>query len=435
MRMVMAVAPILALAWGCDDDGGAGSGDMDSDTDTDGDSDGDTDGDSDSDTDADPTCPAEVVGDLLGRDALMLGGSMEDGSFVQAPFDIRYRYLAGDVPEGGPCDSCASGCSVNGSSCENAVGCEWWGCWQYDQDPPGRYVADFVQSVGAAGGVPMITYYIWFSVAGCVEGDPEIAELTDGQKVRDLLADFRFFLQVVAEAPSIPTIVHVEPDLWGYGQLLDGDPASIPVDLSVAEAPECADLGNHLAGFAGCMLAIARQEAPNALVGFHASAWGTGFDAFINESPDFDVAGDAAATADFLRALGAADADLVVVEQSDRDAGYNGRWWDDTNATLPSFHQAIEWVRVLGQELELAPLWWQVPYGHVGLADECDAYQDNRVDYFFDHPEEFAAAGSLGIAFGAGATCMTTAETDGGHFLERAGEYLEGSPPALCEGY
>ncbi|MCK9463716.1 MAG: hypothetical protein M0R80_29200 [Proteobacteria bacterium] len=430
----------LALAaWGCGDGDGSGDAgadtDADSDTDSDSDTDADTDTDADSDADGGAACPAGDLGAELGWDHLALGGSMEDDSFTAAPFDLRYRYLAGDVPEGGPCASCAEGCEVNGSSCENAVGCEWWGCWQYDLDPPGRYVADFVTAVAAAGAVPMITYYIWFSVAGYVEGDPEIAELQDGAKVRDLLADFRFLMQVIDESPDVRTIVHVEPDLWGYGQHVDADPTAIPADLSVADAPECDELGDDLAGFARCMLAIAREEAPSALVGFHASAWAAGWDAFSNTDPGFDVEADAQATAEFLAAIGAADADLVVVEQGDRDAAFDGAWWDDTNAALPDFEQAIAWVRALGEALELAPLWWQVPYGHMGLPNECDEYEDNRVDYFFDHPDEFAAAGSLGIAFGAGATCMTTAETDGGHFLTRAAEYFEGDPPALCEGY
>jgi hypothetical protein len=71
----------------------------------------------------------------------------------------------------------------------------------------------------------------------------------------------------------------------------------------------------------------------------------------------------------------------------------------------------------------------------MGLDNVCGAYEDNRVDYFFDHAEEFAAAGSLGVAFGAGEGCQTTAESDGGHFLGRAAAYFEGGPPELCAGY
>jgi hypothetical protein len=180
------------------------------------------------------------------------------------------------------------------------------------------------------------------------------------------------------------------------------------------------------------MLALAGEIAPNALVGFHASAWGAGADALINENPDFDLIGHAGETAAFMSALGADGAGVIVVEMSDRDAGYNDRWWDPTNETLPNFEQAVAWVEVLGDALELPPLWWQVPYGNMELSNICDQYQDNRVDYVFDHPEEFATGGALGVAFGAGATCMTTAETDGGHFLDRAVGYFEAGGPPLC---
>lgn len=378
-------------------------------------------------------CPAARLGAKLGKTDLMVGGSMEDADFATSPFDLRYQYLAGDVPDDGPCASCASGCSVRGQSCDNASGgCAWWGCWQYDQAPPGQFVTDFITKVSDAGAAPMITYYIWYSVAGDVEGAPEVAQLADGAKLSAYLADFRFLCQVIAKSSGIPVIIHVEPDFWGYGQQVNHDPSLIPAAVSAASADECAGLKDTMAGFARCLLAIARAEAPNALVGFHASAWGAGADALINSDPNFDLAAHAAQTAEFMKALGADKADLIVVEMSDRDAGYNGRWWDATNATLPNFDQAISWVSHLGEELNLPPLWWQAPYGHVGLDDTCDRYQDNRVDYFFDHPEQFAEGGALGIAFGAGADCMTTPATDDGHFAARAKEYYSKTRPSLC---
>ena len=333
-------------------------------------------------------CPAADLGARLGgRDRLLIGGSMSDTPFAAAPFDLRYRYLAGDVPQGGPCDDCASGCTVNGQSCANSQGCAWWGCWQYDQEPPGRYVADHVTRTRAAGAIPMITYYIWFSVAGSVEGAPEIAALNEGARVSDFLADFRFLCEVLAESPSGPVLLHLEPDLWGYGHQVNDDPTQIPVALSAAGDPACSGLGDHFAGFARCMVAIARQVAPHVLVGLHASAWGAGHDALTTTEPGVDLTAHAQDTASYMLALGAADTDLVVVEMSDRDAGFNNRWWDETNQTRPHFHQAIGWVQDLGDALGLAPLWWQVPYGHVGLENACDRYEDNRVAYVF--PEIF----------------------------------------------
>ncbi|MBN1773543.1 MAG: hypothetical protein JXB32_19935, partial [Deltaproteobacteria bacterium] len=368
----------------------------------------------------------------LGRDRFLLGGSMDDESFDVSPFDLRYRYLAGAVPTDGPCVSCATGCTVNGSSCANSVGCEWWGCWQWDALAPGRYVADFVQATHDAGAIPMITYYVWFAVAGYVEGGAEVAALTDAGRLRGYLLDFRFLCDVLAETPAIPVLVHLEPDLWGYGHQVNDDPGAIPAAVSGTGVAECAGLPDTFAGFGRCLVAIARARAPHALVGFHASAWGAGHDAMSTADPGVDLDAHADETAAFLRALGADTTELVVVEQSDRDAAFDDYWWDDTNAARPHFHQAIGWVRRLSETLGLAHLWWQVPYGHMGLENVCDRYEDNRVDYFFAHPDEYAAAGGLGIAFGAGATCQTTPETDDGHFLGLAAAWFAGSRPPLC---
>jgi hypothetical protein len=120
---------------------------------------------------------------------------------------------------------------------------------------------------------------------------------------------------------------------------------------------------------------------------------------------------------------------------ADRDAGFNGRWWDATDATRPNFANPIAWARRVSQRMGQPYLWWQVPYGHVGHTVACvngaGAYEDNRVDYIFDHPDRFAAGGALGVAFGAGAGCQTTPETDDGHFAARAAAYFGGARPAL----
>ncbi|MBN1947689.1 MAG: hypothetical protein JW797_18635 [Bradymonadales bacterium] len=377
-------------------------------------------------------CPARELGQRLGRDRLLIGGRMTDDSFATAPFDLRYAYLLGPVPDS-PCVSCADGCQADGSSCANdAGGCGWWGCWQWDGLPPGRYPADFVQSVESAGAVPMFTYYVWLSVAGGIEGAEEIAALQDPARLTRYLADWRLFCQTVQAAATGPVIAHLEPDLWGFGHKVSPDPDAIPVAVGAANAPECSHLPDTLAGLGRCMLAIARANAPGLLVGFHASAWGAGQDIHLSDDPRLDVAWHAQQTASFLIALGAAEADLVVVEMSDRDTGAGGNSWDAGNRRFPNFDRSIAWAAYLSIALDLAPLWWQIPYGHPGLENRCSRFEDNRVDYLFGHPDQVAAGGAIGFAFGAGTECMTTAETDGGHFLQQAQAYLANERPCLC---
>src|SRR5262245_18323368 len=96
---------------------------------------------------------------------------MDDSSFGAAPFDLRYVYLSGSAPAGGPCASCSVGCLVDGDDCANAgPGCNWRGCWQWDQEPPGRYAANLITGAESSGAVPMFTYYVWLGVSGWSEG-------------------------------------------------------------------------------------------------------------------------------------------------------------------------------------------------------------------------------------------------------------------------
>jgi hypothetical protein len=143
-------------------------------------------------------------------------------------------------------------------------------------------------------------------------------------------------------------------------------------------------------------------------------------------------------TADFLAAAGAACTDLLVVDLSDRDAGWYQRqspprdaWLDASDAALPTFSQAFAWSRALSDRAGRKVLWWQLPVGNMSLANACGGWQDNELDYFFDHPDRVAASGALGMAFGSGATCQTSPETDGGHLAARAAALAAAGGQAL----
>ena len=187
-----------------------------------------------------------------------------------------------------------------------------------------------------------------------------------------------------------------------------------------------------------CMIAMTRKYAPHALVALHASTWSTNMDVSLNTDPNLNIAGEAQKTAAFLAACGEAEADFVVVETSDRDAGYyqtvqsRQTWWDDTNATLPDFHQDFAWVKALTEALGKPALYWQTPLGNAAQNDTANHYKDNRVDYFFGHMSELAAAHAFGAAFGAGAGDQTQPETDGGYFVAKAKAYYAAGGQPFC---
>ncbi len=379
------------------------------------------------------------VGDMLSRlgiDHPLLGASMQDSTAQSAPFDARYRYLAGGLFDGTePCESCASGCTSDGDSCDNqGAGCNWWGCWQWDQDPPGAYVRSLVETAQQDGQIPMITYYLILQASGVDEGSPEVEATQDYAFMTRVFNDYRFMLQQIGDARAF---VHLEPDFWGYAMQMNADPAGLPSAVASANPTDCADQENSIAGLGRCFVAMTRTYAPNALVGLHGSGWATGFDALGNSDPELDVEAEARKLASFLVDCGTDQADFIVVDAADRDAGYyesTGRdaWWDSENQTLPNFEQAFRWAKALSEGANQPLMWWQLPVGNMNLANTTDAWNDNRLDYFFDHLEQVVAADAFAILFGAGATGQTTPETDGGHLVARVTDTAASRRPFAC---
>ena len=372
----------------------------------------------------------------LGKDHLLVGGAMTDATLGMAPFDVRYQYLSGGFPDSGTCASCATGCSTKGQPCDNqAGGCAWWGCWQWDQAPPGQFVKDFVSKTKKTGAIPMITYYEQLQDSGASEGKGQLAAMTDPAKMKRYYDDVRFLADTLGDEPAL---LHLEPDLWGYFQQMGApDPASVPVAVSTA-SPECAGLPGDATGFARCLFKIVRARAPHVKIALHASPWATNFDVTTNQDPSLDVAAEAKKLAAYLSKLGAGEADFLLVDMSDRDAGFdqkNGEdtWLDATNTTLPHFHQSFVWVKALGEATGRPILWWQLPLGNASQNDTKNHWKDNRVAYFFSHLDEVRASGVAGILFGAGEPQQTTPESDGGLFVQQSKAYFSsGAVAPLC---
>jgi len=380
----------------------------------------------------------------FGANTVLVGGAMTDATANLAPFDGRYLYLSGGLFDGSaPCSSCASGCTTGGSSCANAnpAGCAWWGCWQWDQDPPGQYVPGFVAvneqaawQNAARPQIPMFTYYEELQASKLAEGTTQVAALNDASFLTRYLADWRFVLQRIGTHRAL---LHVEPDFWGYVEQLNADPHAVPAKVTTAAATDCAGYENSASGLARCMIHMVRVYAPNARIGLHASPWGTSTDVFGNSDAGLNVAAEAAKISTFLTALGAKDGDFIVTDFSDRDAGYyqsigRNTWWDASNATLPSFHQALAWTKAVAEDLALPVIVWQIPVGNMSLDDTTDHWRDTRLDYLFAHMDEVAAAHIAGLFFGAGAGGMTTPETDGGNFVARTTAYRAAGGRKLC---
>jgi hypothetical protein len=392
------------------------------------------------------TCLGAPLLATLGKTRVMGGLSTStDATAAAAPFDIRYEYISGGLFDGtSPCVSCATGCTSSGHTCANSAGqggCAWWGCFQYDMDPPGQFASGFVTTAAGASQIPMFTYYEILQTAlaafpGFQEGESEATQAATSMPLMTrYFADWRFLLQQIGQSRAI---LHIEPDFWGYAEQAGASPTALPASVASANPTDCGAMPETIAGMGQCMIAMVRKYAPNAIVGLHASAWASNVDVSLNTNASLDVAGEANKVATFLAAAGESAADVVIVEASDRDAGYYqsvGRdtWWDATNATLPDFHQDFAWVQALTEALGKPALYWQLPVGNASQNNTANHWQDNRVDYFFGHVNELAAAHVVGMAFGAGASNQTTPDTDGGNLVSKMNAYASAPPQPFCQ--
>jgi hypothetical protein len=386
------------------------------------------------------SCLGSSVLATLGKNRLIVGVSGSDAAAKAAAFDLRYVYLSGGLFQSAtPCPAC-------GASCPGG----WWGCYN---TPPGAYASNFLSAAASASPaqIPMFTYYeilqtAQATISGFQEGTAEVTQAATNVGIMTrYYNDWRFLLQTIGQAT---VLLHVEPDFWGYVRQA-GDPTTLPAAVGSANSLDCGALPSTIAGMGRCMIAMVRKYAPHALVGLQASAWNIAG----NTSAAVDVTVDAKAVATLLAACGQSNGDFVVVETSDRDAGYyqvvqsRNTWWDPTDTTLPHYAQHLAWIKALTEALGTPALYWQTPLGNAAQSNVANHYKDNRVDYFFggsasqvqsatavtvpSHWRELAAAHVVVVAFGAGAGDQTDPDTDGGNLAAKTATYVTagGQPP------
>jgi hypothetical protein len=355
---------------------------------------------------------------------------------------LQYIYISGGLfTSTTPCTSC--------TACAPGT---WWGCYN---TPPGTYATDFINSATSESPaqIPMFSYYEILqtadaTISGFQEGTAEVTQAATNVGIMTrYYNDWRFLLQKIGSAKAM---LHIEPDFWGYVRQA-GDPTTLAAAVATANPTDCSTLPATIGGMGQCMIAMVRKYAPHALVGLQASAWNVAG----NTSASVDVTTDATQVAAMLKACGQSSADFVVVETSDRDAGYyqivrgKDTWWDPTDTMLPDYAQDLKWIKALTEALGVPALYWQTPLGNSAQSNAANHYKDNRVDYFFggsasqvesaapvtvpSHWSELAAAHVIGVAFGAGAGDQTDPDTDGGNLAAKAKAYIASGGQALCQ--
>ena len=357
---------------------------------------------------------------------------------------MRYQYLAGGVNTG-------SG----------------WATWNTD----GAFVTWYVQDAVANGMLPVFPYYMLLQSNPATGGDEAAKDLSNLRNVSTMTAywaDVKLFLQkAAAGASGHPVVLHVEPDLWGYIEQAAAHNAGADVPAAVASTgnADLAGLPNTAAGFARAFVRLRDTYAPNVLLAWHLSDWGTMTDLHSSQTTDAETDALAAKAGAFYNSLGASF-DLSFNDLSDRDSGFykaiygdgGASWWNATD--FPRYARFIAgFTAATGKRVVV----WQIPMGNTKMRATNDTwghYADNRPEWFLDdtsdgHLAAWRDAGVIGLLFGGGATGTTcacdamndgitdpapsgthtrasiSADDDGGYLRDRVAAYYSGGAMAL----
>ena len=212
-----------------------------------------------------------------------------------APFGFRYQYLAGGVNTG-----------------------QGWSTW----NPGGSFASMYVRDSWAHGVIPVLTYYMLLqsNPHGGDEAQTDLSHLRDAQLMQAYWQDVRLMFQRIRGTK--PVVVHVEPDLWGY-----------------IEQANAVALGS---AFAQQWVTLRDSLAPNVILAYHMSGFGTKHDIVYEDPPDATVRAYATESAKFYLALHA-KFDVSFEDYSDRDAGFyekvqgNAKTW----FTPADFHRHL----------------------------------------------------------------------------------------------
>jgi hypothetical protein len=353
----------------------------------------------------------------MGSSTVLIGGSMSDASANAAPFDVRYAYVHSQ-PAPSSAYYSASLCQAGWSS--------WWGCWSGSTTAPGYYVSwwdtHVAQATYQGRPRPQRMFFTWYSLrdlgdlAGEGDGPGEVKAINRVDLLTRYMNDYRFFLQTIGNAHDM---IDIEPDFWGYVRSL-GNPHQVAAQVSAANPTDCGSQENSAAGLARCLIAMAHKYAPNTAAGMHLTCW--------------DWQTNTQGCVKDYASLGAQNADFLVADVSDRDAGwyaqpahggYDNFWTDQKAAATLNFYKTM--AESVGKPVVL----WQIPVGNMAQNNTLNHYKDDKVDWFFAHMNQVANAHIAGLLFGAGQQEQTSVESDGGNLIGKTIAYHNAGGTAL----
>ncbi|MEH0513238.1 MULTISPECIES: RICIN domain-containing protein [unclassified Streptomyces] len=342
---------------------------------------------------------------FMGSDKVLIGGSMSETSFNAAPFDVRYAYIHSQ-----PAPSSAA---YTASRCKDEWS-GWWGCWGGTSTAPGNQVTwqDSVAAKATYQGKsrPQKYLWTWYSLrdlgdaAGEGDGPGEVKAINRTDLLTKYLNDYRFFLQKIGTSHDA---IDLEPDFWGFARSL-GNLHEVPAQVKASNPTDCGSQENSASGLAQCLISMSHKYAPNTAVGLHLSCfdWESDIQKCVKDYAD----------------LGAKNADFLVSDVSDRDAGWYAQpahgsrdtFWNDQKAAA-----SLKFWKTMAESVGKPVVLWQIPVGNMAGNNTPGHFKDDKVDWFFSHMDQVANAHIAGLLFGAGWSEQTTPETDGGNLINK----------------
>jgi hypothetical protein len=284
-------------------------------------------------------------------------------------------------------------------------GVPWAVCYQYISSgvlPSQSWVTtwgtNFAYNYAVAshnnGCIPEFTYYQIVPTGG--EGaQAEGVTLNNAATMADYYKDFTALMKQLHSYGST-AIVHVEPDMFGYFEQVNGNPAAISASVASSGNADVAGYPNTLAGFGEALLHLRDLYAPNVVMAAHVSEWMWS----LSTSASLDVTQIAKNDAAFMTGLG--NWDLFFTDVTDRDSGYyqyvehdgGTHWWDATNQKYPNFNRLNTWATAFTTAAHKRLVIWQIPIGNT-IMDTCNNTNSEAMS-------ALAEAGVIGLLFGAG---------------------------------
>jgi hypothetical protein len=268
-------------------------------------------------------------------------------------YKFRYQYLCGGVNTG-----------------------TGWSTWN---SPAGKFADYYVEESVAQRITPVFIYYQLLQSKPGIddlnaqkvdESTADLNNLKNTSTMGSYWADARLMFQHLG-AHSQTIVVDIEPDLWGYiQQAASADQGStVPAAVASSGDSDMAGLANSADGFAQGFVRLRNKYAPNVLLGYELSMWGTMTDPIYQNTPLDQIDALAPRSAAFEQSLGASF-DLVFTDPADRDADFdkiiNGdggaSWWDSTDYD--------RFNRYVGDFVNGVGLWmvlWQIPLGNTKM--------------------------------------------------------------------